>query len=127
MPSKAGLSRSPGCSCQYGPIVLRPGDVALARGTEHYVFADGPSTPPQVIIHPGQRCTTLSGEDLRFEMAMGVRTWGNSPSGVHRAVICAYEGRSEVGVRLLGALLAIDRRHGPTFWWLRSVNTMYAQ
>jgi AraC-like DNA-binding protein len=87
-----------------GPIVLRRGDVALARGTEHYVFADGPSTPPQVIIHPGQRCTTLSGEDLRFEMAMGVRTWGNSRSGAHRAVICAYEGRSEVGARLLGAL-----------------------
>src|ERR1700757_523824 len=83
------------------PIALRPGDVALTRGTEHYVFADRPSTPPQVVVHPGQRCTTLAGEDLRFEMALGVRTWGNSPTGAHRAVICAYEGRSEVGARLL--------------------------
>src|ERR1700737_221438 len=95
-----------------GPILLRPGDVVLARGTEHYVFADSPSTPPQVVIHPGQRCTTLSGDDLRFEMAMGVRTWGNSPTGADKAMICAYEGRSEVGARLLDAL--------PTLLVLRS-------
>jgi AraC-like DNA-binding protein len=57
-----------------------------------------------VVIHPGQRCTTLSGDDLRFEMSLGVRTWGNSPSGATRSVICAYEGRSEVSARLLDAL-----------------------
>jgi AraC-like DNA-binding protein len=83
---------------------LRPGDVALTRGTEHYTFADDPATAPMVVIHPGQRCTTLSGEDLRFEMSIGVRTWGNSPSGATRSVICAYEGRSEVSARLLDAL-----------------------
>ena len=83
---------------------LRPGDVALTRGTEHYIFADDPATTPMVVIHPGQRCTTLSGEDLRFEMSIGVRTWGNSPSGANRSVICAYEGRSEVSARLLDSL-----------------------
>jgi AraC-like DNA-binding protein len=57
-----------------------------------------------VVIHPGQRCATLSGEDLGFEMSLGVRTWGNSPSGATRSVICAYEGRSEVSSRLLDAL-----------------------
>ena len=87
-----------------GPFWLGPGDVALTRGTEHYVFADDPATTPMVVIHPGQRCTTLSGEDLRFEMSLGVRTWGNSPSGATRSVICAYEGRSEVSTRLLDAL-----------------------
>jgi AraC-like DNA-binding protein len=87
-----------------GTVLLRPGDVALARGTEHYVFADDPATKPMVVIHPGQRCATLSGEDLRFEMSLGVRTWGNSPSGATRSVICAYEGRSEVSSRLLDAL-----------------------
>ena len=46
-----------------GTTWLRPGDVALTRGTEHYVFADDPATTPMVVIHPGQRCTTLSGED----------------------------------------------------------------
>ena len=90
-----------------GTVWLGPGDVALTRGTEHYVFADDPATTPMVVIHPGQRCTTLSGEDLRFEMSLGVRTWGNSPSGATRSVICAYEGRSEVGTRLLDVLPAV--------------------
>jgi AraC-like DNA-binding protein len=87
-----------------GTFWLGPGDVALTRGTEHYVFADDPATKPMVVIHPGQRCTTLSGDDLRFEMSLGVRTWGNSQSGATRSVICAYEGRSEVSTRLLDAL-----------------------
>jgi AraC-like DNA-binding protein len=87
-----------------GTVRLGPGDVALTRGAEPYVFADDPATTPMVVIHPGQRCTTLSGEDLRFEMALGVRTWGNSPSGATRSVICAYEGRSEVSARLLDVL-----------------------
>ena len=80
------------------------GDVALTRGTEHYVFADDPGTPPMIVINLGQRCTTLSGDDLRFEMSQGVRTWGNSDSGACRSVIGAYEGRSAVGARLLAAL-----------------------
>ncbi|MGX9788527.1 AraC family transcriptional regulator [Mycobacterium sp. MMS18-G62] len=87
-----------------GTVWLGPGDVALTRGTEHYVFADDPTTAPMVVIHPGQRCTTLSGEDLRFEMSIGVRTWGNSAAGATRSVVCAYEGRSEVSARLLDAL-----------------------
>ena len=87
-----------------GTVWIHPGDVALTRGTEHYVFADDPATIPMIVIHPGQRCTTLSGETLKFEMAIGVRTWGNSPSGATRSLICAYEGRSEVSARLLDAL-----------------------
>jgi AraC-like DNA-binding protein len=87
-----------------GTVWLRPGDVALARGSQHYIYADDPTTTPMIIIHPGNRCTTLSGESLKFEMSLGVRTWGNSPSGATRSVICAYEGRSEVSSRLLDAL-----------------------
>ena len=87
-----------------GTTWLHPGDVALTRGTEHYVFADDPTTPPTVVIHPGNRCATLSGETLQFEMSLGVRTWGNSLSGATRSVICAYEGRSEVSARLLDVL-----------------------
>ena len=87
-----------------GTFWLGPGDVALTRGTEHYIFADNPASTPMVVIHPGQRCTTPSGEDLRFEMSLGVRTWGNSASGATRSVICAYEGRSEVSTRLLDVL-----------------------
>jgi AraC-like DNA-binding protein len=91
-----------GPSC--GTVWLHPGDVALIRGTEHYLFADDPATPPMVVIHPGNRCTTLSGEDLHFEMSLGVRTWGNSPKGSTRSVVCAYQGHSEVSSRLLNAL-----------------------
>lgn len=89
------------------PVWLSAGDVALTRGTEPYVFADDPDTVPQLVIHPGQRCTTLTGDDLRFEMSMGVRTWGNSALGASRAVIGAYEGRSEVSARLLDALPSV--------------------
>src|ERR1700760_22281 len=78
-----------------GTVWLDAGDVALTRGTEHYVFADDPATEPTVVIHPGQRCTTLSGDDLRFEMSLGVRTWGNSATGASRSIICAYEGHTE--------------------------------
>lgn len=87
-----------------GTVWLDAGDVAVTRGTEHYLFADDPSTTPMVVVHPGQRCTTLSGDDLRFEMSLGVRTWGNSVDGACRSVICAYEGHSEVSARLLDAL-----------------------
>ena len=87
-----------------GSFHLGPGDVAVARGVEHYLFADGALTAPQVVVHPGNRCTTLHGEDLRFEMSVGVRTWGNAASGADRAVVCAYEGHSEVSSRLLQAL-----------------------
>jgi AraC-like DNA-binding protein len=97
---------------------VRPGDVAVARGVEHYLFADDAATEPQVVVHPGNRCTTLRGEDLRFEMSVGVRTWGNTAAGSHRAVICAYQGRSEVSARLLNALptvlvLSGDKWHSP--------------
>ncbi|WP_006243917.1 AraC family transcriptional regulator [Mycolicibacterium tusciae] len=90
-----------------GTTWLHPGDVALARGTEHYVFADDPATVPTVVIHPGNRCTTRSGETLEFEMSLGVRTWGNSPSGATRSVVCAYQGQSEVSGRLLDVLPAV--------------------
>ncbi|WP_029117330.1 AraC family transcriptional regulator [Mycobacterium sp. URHB0044] len=87
-----------------GTTRLAPGDVALTRGTEHYLFADDPATKPMVVINPGQRCTTLSGDDLRFEMSLGVRTWGNSASAATTSLICAYEGHSAVSGRLLDAL-----------------------
>ncbi|MDH6196466.1 AraC-like DNA-binding protein [Mycobacterium frederiksbergense] len=87
-----------------GTFRLGSGDVALTRGTENYVFADDPSTPPNVIIHPGQRCTTLSGEDLHVEMSLGLRSWGNSATGATESIICTYEGRSEISARLLDAL-----------------------
>lgn len=89
------------------PTWLASGDIVVARGNRHYVFADDPATSPEIVIHPGQRCTTPAGADLRFEMAVGVRTWGNSGAGVDRCVVGAYEGRSAVSARLLVALPAL--------------------
>src|SRR4051794_23726351 len=39
-------------------------DVAIVRGPGHYLVADDASTPPQVVILPGQRCTTPDGREL---------------------------------------------------------------
>ncbi len=86
------------------PIELGPGDVALVRGPGHYVVADDPASPPSVVVHPGQRCTTLRGDDLALAMELGVRTWGNSRRGATVLLTGTYEGHSEVSMRLLDAL-----------------------
>jgi AraC-like DNA-binding protein len=86
------------------PVPLGVGDVALVRGPDHYVVADDPATQPYVVIHPGQRCTTLRGDDLAVAMGLGVRTWGNSAHGATVLLTGTYEGNSEVSRRLLSAL-----------------------
>jgi AraC-like DNA-binding protein len=86
------------------PLRLGPGDVVIIRGPDHYVVADDPTTPPSVVIHPGQRCTTLHGEDLALSMDLGVRTWGNREHGATVLLTGTYEGHREVSKRLLDAL-----------------------
>ena len=83
---------------------LRRGDVAIVRGPGHYTVADGPATPPQVVIHPGQRCTTPDGEDLGPMRDLGVRTWGNRPDGATVLLTGTYAMDGEVSRRLLRAL-----------------------
>jgi AraC-like DNA-binding protein len=86
------------------PVRLEPGDVAIVRGPDPYTVADDPATPPQVVIHPGQRCTTPDGEDLHERMDLGVRTWGNSADGQVMMLVGTYQLRGEVSQRLLRAL-----------------------
>jgi AraC-like DNA-binding protein len=86
------------------PVPLGPGDVAVIRGPAPYTVANEPGTPPQVIIHPGQRCTTLAGEPLADAMHLGVRTWGTNPDGAAMLLTGTYERCSEIGERLLRAL-----------------------
>ena len=83
---------------------LGSGDVAITRGPDPYTFADDPATTPQVVIHPGERCTTPDGRDLAQAMDLGVRTWGNSPDGSTVMLIGAYQMRGEISERLLAAL-----------------------
>ena len=86
------------------PVALRRGDVAIFRGPDHYTVADDPATPPQAIIHPGQRCTTIDGEELVDQWSLGVRTWGNSPDGATVLLTGTYEGEGAVSQRLVRAL-----------------------
>ena len=86
--------------------LLRPGDVAVLRGTDPYTVADQPATPPQAVILPGQHCVTPDGADLAMAMDQGTRTWGNSPDGAALMLIGAYQLEGEVSSRLLGALPA---------------------
>jgi hypothetical protein len=83
---------------------LRPGDVAIIRGSEPYLLADDPATRPQVLVHPGQRCATPDGRDLHEQMALGVRTWGSDPNGSMTMLLGVYEQVGAVGQRLLSAL-----------------------
>ncbi len=86
---------------------MRNGDVAILRGPDPYTVADDPATPPQVLIHPGQRCATPAGEDLHEAMDLGVRTWGNSPDGSTELLVGTYQMRGEISRRLLDALPAL--------------------
>ena len=74
------------------------------RGPDPYTVADETTTPPQVVIHPVQHCTTPDGEDLAQAMELGVRTWGNSPHGTTVMLVGTYETVGEIGGRLLDAL-----------------------
>src|SRR4051812_25882391 len=100
------------------PVALSAGGVALVRGPGHYAVADDPGREPQVVIHPGQVCTTLTGEPLVEAMALGVRTWGNSPTGSTVLLTGTYQHRSELSARLLDGLppvvtLAADAWESP--------------
>jgi AraC-like DNA-binding protein len=87
-----------------GPVLLRAGDVAVIRGPEHYTVADDPATPPQAVIHPGQRCATPDGRELERMHELGVRTWGNAADGATVLLTGTYQLDGEVSGRLLRAL-----------------------
>ncbi|MDJ0952953.1 MAG: AraC family transcriptional regulator [Acidimicrobiia bacterium] len=86
------------------PERLAAGDVAIMRGPTPYTFKDDPATPVNIIIHPGQVCTTRNGVDLAERMDLGVRTWGNDLEGSTTMLTGTYEAYSEVGDRLLRSL-----------------------
>ena len=89
------------------PVALRRGDVAIVRGPDHYTVADDPATPPQAVIHPGQRCTTIDGQELVDQWSLGIRTWGNAADGATVMLTGTYNFEGEVSQRLLRALPAL--------------------
>lgn len=86
------------------PIQIEPGDIAIIRAPTHYNLAGAPAMPPQMIIHPGQRCCDLNGNSLHEAMMHGVRTWGNDAEGSTVFLVGAYEHLSDISDRLLRAL-----------------------
>jgi AraC-like DNA-binding protein len=86
------------------PVRLVTGDVAIVRGPDPYLVADDPSTAPQVIIHPGQRCTTPDGVEVAELMHLGVRSFGNDPNGETILLTGTYSLEGEISRRLLNAL-----------------------
>jgi AraC-like DNA-binding protein len=86
---------------------LQPGDVAIVRGPDPYTIADDQATPVQVVIGPGQSCSTSDGADVAQAMRLGVRTWGDNPDGSTVMLSGTYQMHSEIGQRLLGALPAL--------------------
>jgi AraC-like DNA-binding protein len=86
------------------PRPMHAGDVAVMRGPDHYTVADSPDTAPQVIIHPGQLCTTLDGVSVAESMRQGVRTWGNNPNGATVVLTGTYQADGEISRRLTDAL-----------------------
>jgi AraC-like DNA-binding protein len=95
------------------PAFIGPGDVAIVNGTQPYVIADHPGTPPQIIIHPGQRCESADGTEMTMT-GQGVRTWGASPDGGTVMISGTYQMHSEVSRRLLDALPGILIRPAET-------------
>lgn len=86
------------------PLRLGPGDVAITHGSDHYTVAGDPSSEPDIVIYPGQRCYSKDGQPLEEPLSRGVRTWGNDPDGSCVMLVGAYEAMSEVSDRLLRAL-----------------------
>ncbi|MFF3764475.1 AraC family transcriptional regulator [Streptomyces sp. NPDC001922] len=97
------------------PVRLSPGDIALVRGPDPYRVADAPATRPQAVIHPGQHCTTVTGEPLTELTDLGVRTWGTGPDGSTVMLTGTYQMDSEISRRLLAALPALVVLPGDTW------------
>lgn len=82
------------------------GDVVVARGPAPYVFADSATSPVDIRILPGQVCVDSRGSLVTEEMALGVRTWGNTRREDEATVmlIGTYERETNVGSLLLAQL-----------------------
>lgn len=85
-------------------VRLARGDVAIVRGPDPYVVADDPATPPQIVIHPGQRCTTPEGVEVSEMTMLGVRSFGNASDGRTILLTGTYTMEGEISRRLLDAL-----------------------
>lgn len=97
------------------PTWVRPGDLVITRGPDHYLTADHPDTEPTIEIHEGEACYSLDGRPMEEEMSLGVRSWGNHLDGDTVMMVGAYLSIGEIGERLAKALPPIIHL-GPDDW-----------
>ncbi len=86
------------------PVRMEPGDVAVLRGPLPYVLADAPDTEPDLVVQPGDCCTTPDGVDMCEQLELGVRTWGRSPDAPTLVLTGNYQLRGDLGSRLPATL-----------------------
>ncbi len=96
------------------PTLVRTGDVAIVQGPDPYTVADDPGTRPSLVVHPGNRLTTVDGVDVTAESRLSPRTSALGPrAGEPRpdssAVVASgtYQVSSHVSARLLASLPAV--------------------
>ncbi|MFC7404249.1 AraC family transcriptional regulator [Georgenia alba] len=77
-----------------------PGDVAVVTGSRPYVVADDPATPADVVVHAGNRVTTLDGREVTTLDPPG----GEVPERAGIVASGTYRVTGDVGARLLAAL-----------------------
>jgi AraC-like DNA-binding protein len=80
------------------------GDVVLLTGMTPYVVADRAGREPFVIVHPGNRPESPTGEELSVPLTQGIRRWGNSADGPDEMLVGNYGQVGEAGRRLLAVL-----------------------
>ena len=85
-------------------VLLESGDIAVVRGPDPYLLADDPGRAATIIIHPGQECTTPSGETVHLSMSHGVRTWGNASAGETVVLVGTYTTEAEIGSAVTAVL-----------------------
>jgi AraC-like DNA-binding protein len=86
------------------PVIINVGDVAIIKGPEPYTVGDDPATAPDIIVHAGNRLTTLDGTDVTDQLRLGPNTSGVRPNGSAVVVSGTYRVGGDVGARLLDAL-----------------------
>ncbi|MGI5292053.1 AraC family transcriptional regulator [Nonomuraea polychroma] len=86
------------------PVLMHTGDVTIIKGPKPYTIGDDPATPPDVIVKPGNRLTTMDDVDVTEQLRLGPRTSGYSPDGSAIVASGTYQVIGEVSERLLNAL-----------------------
>jgi AraC-like DNA-binding protein len=89
------------------PVLLRAGDVAIVKGPSPYTVGDDPATLPDIVVHAGNRLTTVDGADVTDDLRLAPRTTGLGPDGSTMLVSGTYQVGGDVSGRLLDALPSI--------------------